>query len=241
MRLDKYVSLTGPSRKQARGLILTGRVAVNGAVSRDCALSVSLDDRVTLDGEMLGAKSELYLMVHKPAGMLTATEDAHGQPTVIDLLPDALKKRGPGPVGRLDKDVTGLVLMTTDGQLAHRLISPKRHVEKVYRAVVSGTPDESDAARFAAGLPLSDFTTMPARLTVVTPGDEALCEVVVTEGKFHQVKRMFQAVGREVTQLHRLRFGPLVLDETLSPGAWRELTEEELRSLRLTAGMEEQP
>lgn len=232
MRLDKYVSLTGPSRKQARGLILTGRVAVNGAVSRDCALSVSIDDRVTLDGEMLGAKSELYLMVHKPAGMLTATEDAHGQPTVIDLLPDALKKRGPGPVGRLDKDVTGLVLMTTDGQLAHRLISPKRHVEKVYRAVVSGTPDEGDAARFAAGLPLSDFTAMPARLTVIAPGNEALCEVVVTEGKFHQVKRMFAAVGHPVLRLSRLSIGGVSLDAALAEGQWRELTEDEVERLK---------
>lgn len=232
MRLDKYVSLTGPSRKQARGLILTGRVAVNGAVSRDCALSVSMDDRVTLDGELLGAKSELYLMVHKPAGMLTATEDAHGQPTVIDLLPDALKKRGPGPVGRLDKDVTGLVLMTTDGQLAHRLISPKRHVEKVYLAVVSGTPDEGDVARFAAGLPLSDFTAMPARLTVIAPGSEALCEVVVTEGKFHQVKRMFAAIGHPVLRLSRLSIGGVSLDAALAEGQWRELTEDEVERLK---------
>ena len=232
MRLDKYVSLTGPSRKQARGLILTGRVAVNGAVSRDCALSVSMDDRVTLDGEMLGAKSELYLMVHKPAGMLTATEDAHGQPTVIDLLPDALKKRGPGPVGRLDKDVTGLVLMTTDGQLAHRLISPKRHVEKLYRAVVAGTPDEGDAARFAAGLPLSDFTAMPARLTVVAPGEEAVCEVIVTEGKFHQVKRMFAAIGHPVLKLSRLSIGGVRLDGALGEGEWRELTEDEVERLK---------
>ena len=232
MRLDKYVSLTGPSRKQARGLILTGRVAVNGAVSRDCALSVSMDDRVTLDGEMLGAKSELYLMVHKPAGMLTATEDAHGQPTVIDLLPDALKKRNPGPVGRLDKDVTGLVLMTTDGQLAHRLISPKRHVEKLYRAVVAGTPDEGDAARFAAGLPLSDFTAMPARLTVVAPGEEAVCEVIVTEGKFHQVKRMFAAIGHPVLKLSRLSIGGVRLDGALGEGECRELTEDEVERLK---------
>lgn len=232
MRLDKYVSLTGPSRKQARGLILTGRVAVNGAVTRDCGLDVSFADGVTLDGEVLGAKAELYLMVHKPAGMLTATEDAHGQPTVIDLLPDALKKRNPGPVGRLDKDVTGLVLMTTDGQLAHRLISPKRHVEKLYRAVVAGTPDEGDAARFAAGLPLSDFTAMPAKLTVVAPGEEAVCEVIVTEGKFHQVKRMFAAIGHPVLKLSRLSIGGVRLDEALGEGEWRELTEDEVERLK---------
>lgn len=232
MRLDKYVSLTGPTRKQARGLILSGRVAVNGAASRDCGLAVSPSDAVTLDGEPLGAKAELYLMVHKPAGMLTATEDAHGQPTVIDLLPDALKKRNPGPVGRLDKDVTGLVLMTTDGQLAHRLISPKRHVEKIYRARVQGTPDETDIRRFAEGIPLSDFTAMPAKLRVLTPGEEALCEVAVTEGKFHQVKRMFGAIEHPVLTLSRVSIGGIQLDEALAAGEWRELTEDEIARLK---------
>lgn len=232
MRLDKYVSLTGPTRKQARGLILTGRVAVNGCISRDCGLSVSLTDDVQLDGEPLGAKAELYLMVCKPAGMLTATEDAHGQPTVVDLLPDVLKKRNPGPVGRLDKDVTGLVLMTTDGQLAHRLISPKRHVEKVYRAAVQGIPDESDIRRFAEGVALSDFTAMPARLQVLTPGEESLCEVVVMEGKFHQVKRMFGAIGHPVVRLSRISIGGVTLDPSLAEGQWRELTDDEVALLK---------
>lgn len=232
MRLDKFISLTGPSRKQARDVILAGRVTVNGATSRDCGLSVSASDAVALDGLPLGVKAELYLMIHKPAGMLTATEDAHGQPTVIDLLPDALKKRNPGPVGRLDKDVTGLVLMTTDGQLAHRLISPKRHVEKVYRATVQGTPDEADIRRFADGIPLRDFTAMPAKLRVLNPGEEALCEVTVMEGKFHQIKRMFGAIEHPVLRLSRVSIGGVRLDERLAEGEWRELTGEELARLK---------
>lgn len=237
MRLDKYISLTGPTRKQARGMILTGRVTVNGAISRDVGMNVSFDDDIALDGESLGAKQELYVMIHKPAGMLTATEDAHGQPTVIDLLPENLRKRNPGPVGRLDKDVTGLVLMTTDGQLAHRLISPKRHVTKIYRAVVEGTPDEIDVRRFSEGIPLTDFTAMPATLTVLEPGEHSLCEVAVMEGKFHQVKRMFGAIGHPVLKLSRLSIGGVQLDPALSEGDWRELTNDEISQLKKLSNM----
>lgn len=239
MRLDKYISLTGPTRKQARGLILTGRVTVNGVISRDVGQNVSFDDDITLDGESLGAKKELYVMVHKPAGMLTATEDAHGQPTVIDLLPENLRKREPGPVGRLDKDVTGLVLMTTDGQLAHRLISPKRHVAKVYHALVKGAPDAADAQRFTDGIPLSDFTAMPATLTVLDSGENSLCEVTVMEGKFHQVKRMFSAIGHPVLKLSRLSIGGVQLDPSLPEGGWRELTESEVTMLKKLSGMDD--
>lgn len=237
MRLDKYISLTGPTRKQARGMVLAGRVTVNGAVSRDVGQNVTFDDEITLDGELLGAKKELYVMINKPAGMLTATEDAHGQPTVIDLLPENLRKREPGPVGRLDKDVTGLVLMTTDGQLAHRLISPKRHITKIYRAIVEGTPDEADIRRFTEGIPLSDFTAMAAKLTVLEPGENALCEVAVMEGKFHQVKRMFGAIEHPVLKLSRLSIGGVVLDPALPEGGWRELTEDEIAQLKSLSGM----
>lgn len=237
MRLDKYISLTGPTRKQARGLVLTGRVTVNGIIARDVGMNVSFADDIALDGAPLGAKSELYLMIHKPAGMLTATEDARGQKTVIDLLPPEIQKRGPGPVGRLDKDVTGLVLMTTDGQLAHRLISPKRHIKKIYRAVVEGTPDEADIRRFSEGIPLSDFTAMPATLTVLEPGENALCEIAVMEGKFHQVKRMFGAIEHPVIRLSRLSIGGVTLDPDLPVGGWRELTEDEIARLKNLSGM----
>lgn len=240
MRLDKYISLTGPTRKQARGLILTGRVAVNGATCRDVGQNVSFADEIALDGELLGAKKELYIMLNKPAGMLTATEDAHGQPTVIDLLPENLRKREPGPVGRLDKDVTGLVLMTTDGQLAHRLISPKRHVAKIYHALVEGTPDEADARRFTEGIPLSDFTAMPATLVVLEPGENSLCEVTVMEGRFHQVKRMFGAIGHPVIKLSRLSIGGVQLDPALPEGGWRELTDSETALLKQLSGLTEE-
>lgn len=237
MRLDKYISLTGPTRKQARGMILTGRVTVNGVVSRDVGLNVSFDDDITLDGESLNAKQELYVMIHKPAGMLTATEDAHGQPTVIDLLPENLRKRNPGPIGRLDKDVTGLVLMTTDGQLAHRLISPKRHIVKIYHAVVEGTPDEADVRRFSEGIPLTDFTAMPATLRVLEPGENSLCEIAIMEGKFHQVKRMFGAIQHPVLKLSRLSIGGVQLDPALPEGGWRELTDDEISQLKSLSNM----
>ena len=239
MRLDKYISMNGPTRKQARDMVKAGRLSVNGVIARDVAMNVSFEDDIRLDGAPLGAKKELYVMINKPAGMLTATEDAHGAPTVIDLLPENLKKRDPGPVGRLDKDVTGLVLMTTDGQLAHRLISPKRHVTKIYRAIVEGTPDEADCRRFTEGIPLSDFTAMPATLTVIEPGENALCEVAIMEGKFHQVKRMFGAIEHPVQKLWRLSIGGVTIDPTLAEGEWRELTDEEVATLKTLSGMDE--
>ena len=139
------------------------------------------------------------------------------------------------PVGRLDKDTTGLLLLTCDGELNHRLLSPGRHVDKRYRALVEGELTERDAEAFAAGLALGDFTARPARLTILKP---SLAEVVLSEGKFHQVKRMFSAVGHEVLALHRCAFGPLELDPALPEGAWRELTAEELGALRRAAGMD---
>lgn len=239
MRLDKYLSLTGVTRKQARTMISAGRVTVAGAVVRDSGMNVSMDDTISLDGAPLGAKRELYIMVNKPQGMLTATEDAHGQPTVIDLLPENLKKRNPGPIGRLDKDVTGLVIMTTDGQLTHRIISPKQHVEKVYIAEVEGTPDEADVRRFTEGIPLKDFTAMPAKLTVIEAGEHALCEVRIMEGKFHQVKRMLGAIEHPVIRLSRVSIAGVTLDPALKEGECRELTEAETALLLAAAGMGE--
>jgi len=170
-------------------------------------------------------------MVNKPAGVLTATEDRR-LPTVLDLLPAPLRRRGLGPVGRLDRDVTGLVLLTTDGQLAHRLISPKWKAEKQYRARCEGRLTANEVEAFAQGIPLSDFTARPARLAIIQAGDEAsTADVVLTEGKFHQVKRMFAATGHPLVALERLRIGPLVLDPALGPGQWRRLTEGEADAL----------
>lgn len=236
MRLDKAVSLAGLTRSEARKAISAGRVWVNGQPARDGGMQVRPED-VRVDGAEPVAPGELYIMVNKPAGLVTATEDRR-LPTVLSLLPEAMQRRGPGPVGRLDRDVTGLVLLTTDGQLAHRLISPRWKAEKLYRARCAGRLTEADAAAFANGLALSDFTARPAELRILEAGEaESTAEVVLTEGKFHQVKRMFAAVGHPLLALSRLRIGCVTLDPALAEGEWRSLTEDEVAGLRGMCGM----
>ena len=236
MRLDKAVALTGLTRSEARRAIAAGRVQVDGQVARDAGMPVD-PARVRLDGAEPVPSGEAYIMVHKPAGVLTATEDRR-LPTVVDLLPEPLRRRGLGPVGRLDRDVTGLVLLTTDGQLAHRLISPRRKAEKQYRAVCEGRLTGTDVAAFADGLALSDFTAKPAQLVILQAGEErSVADVILTEGKFHQVKRMFAAVGHPLVSLSRLRIGTLALDPELAPGEWRELRGDEIEALKAICGM----
>ena len=236
VRLDKAVALTGMTRTEARKAIAAGRVQVNGQAARDQGMQVEPRD-VTVDGRPVEVPGEIYLMIHKPAGVVTATED-RALPTVSDLLPESVRRRGPGPVGRLDRDVTGLVLMTTNGQLAHRLISPKWKAEKVYRARCEGELTESDVEAFASGMALSDFVALPAKLEILSAGGgESLADVVLTEGKFHQVKRMFAAVGHPLIGLKRLRIGPIALDESLAPGEWRMLTAEEAAALLAQCGL----
>ena len=235
MRLDKAAALSGLTRTEARKAILSGRVKVKGEAVRDAAMQVDPAD-VTVDGQGVQA-GDIHVMVHKPAGVVTATEDKK-LPTVADLLPENLRRRGPGPVGRLDRDVTGLVLMTTDGQLAHRLISPRWKAKKVYRARCEGRLTQADVDRFADGLELSDFTAQPAKLTVIEANDgESLADVTLTEGKFHQVKRMFAAVGHPLTSLERTRIACVSLDPDLAPGECRALTEDEIRGLKSLCDM----
>lgn len=234
MRLDKLLSNLGvASRGGCRELLKAGRVQVDGQTVRDGAVQVSEKAAVLLDGTALDTRLARHLMLFKPAGVLTAAEDGRQQ-TVMDLLPEVYRSCGCMPVGRLDKDTTGLLVLTTDGELAHRLIAPGRHVDKVYEAVVDGVLDEGDAAAFAAGIPLKDFTALPAKLEVLA---ENRARVTVQEGKYHQVKRMFGARGKPVLALHRASFGPLQLDETLCPGQFRELTGEETAALYAAAGM----
>ena len=231
MRLDKAAARTGLTRSEAKKAIAAGRVTVNGLPVRDPSAQVRPED-VRVDGAAVEAPGELYLMVNKPAGVITATEDRR-LPTVLDLLPEPLRRRAPGPVGRLDRDVTGLVLLTTDGQLAHRLISPRWKAEKLYRARCEGRLTGEDAAAFAAGVQLSDFTARPARLEILEAGDDtSLADVALTEGKFHEVKRMFAAVGHPLVSLRRLRIGPLALDEGLPEGGFRALRPEEVAALK---------
>lgn len=235
MRLDKALALTGCSRTQAKAMIAAGRVQAGGAVARDPGLNVEIAD-VMLDGAPIDANDELYLMLNKPAGVITATEDKR-LPTVVSLLPEKYARRRIGPVGRLDRDVTGLVLLTTDGQLAHRLISPRWKAEKTYRAVCEGCLDAADVGRFAEGLALSDFTARPARLEIRSAGKRSVANVTLSEGKFHQVKRMFAAVGHPLISLSRLRIGCVALDPALAPGEFRLLTDEEISGLKRMSGL----
>ena len=232
MRLDRWlVTLGVGSRSQVQKLIRQGAVTVNGAPVTDPGASCNTDTaELTLDGRL-----SRHVMLHKPAGLLTAARDKK-QPTVMDLLPEAYAALGCMPVGRLDKDTTGLLFLTTDGELNHRLLSPTRHVNKTYLARVDGPLSEKDAEAFAQGLQLSDFDAKPDLLEIIEP---TVGRVTMQEGKFHQVKRMFSAVGREVIELHRESFGSLRLDPELPAGEWRELTDEELRGLYADAQMEE--
>ena len=234
MRLDKLLSRLGvSSRSGCREILRAGRVQVNGETVRSGAYDLPEAALITLDGRALDCRIERHLMMNKPAGVLTAREDAR-QRTVMDLLPGVYASLGCMPVGRLDKDTTGLLLLTTDGELAHRLISPARHVDKVYEAKVEGALEQKDVEAFAAGIPLGDFTALPAKLEILAP-DVGLA--TVREGKFHQVRRMFGALDKPVQELRRLRFGPLTLDETLKPGEYRELEEKEIAALYAAAGL----
>ena len=233
MRLDKYLSQSGEhSRSEAGKLIRSGAVRVNGEAVRKPDAQIGPDDQVTLGGEVIGDSSMQYYLLHKPAGVLTAARDSRAQ-TVMDLVPENLRKRKVLPVGRLDKDTTGLLLLTNDGELAHFLLSPNRHVWKQYRATVTGQLTATDVEAFANGLQLSDFVAKPAKLTIVSnKPEESIGLVEVREGKFHQVKRMFAATGHEVTALHRHSFGPLVLPEDLPVGQCRPLREDEIQALK---------
>lgn len=231
MRLDRLVGGALSSRAKAREAIAQGRVKVNGATVRDGAYSASEQDRVTLDGFAVGKRETLHLMIHKPAGCVTAREDARFS-TVFDLIPPGLRTGELSAVGRLDRDVTGLILLTEDGQLAHRLISPRFEVEKVYLARVSGRLTDSDAALLAEGIPLRDFTAHPAKLRILESSDASSTALLtVHEGKFHQVKRMFAALGHPVETLHRQSVGGVELDPTLPPGGYRPLAREEIAHL----------
>ena len=232
-RLDKIIANRGiASRREVKELVRQGRVLVDGAPAPSADMKVSLEmAAVTVDGVAVSGERYTYLLLHKPAGVLTATEDRR-QPTVMDLLPQQYRRLA--PVGRLDKDTEGLLLLTDDGELTHRLLSPRYHVDKVYYARVEGTPDQTDAAAFAAGLLLGDgLQCLPARLEPL--GGDA-CLVTLREGKFHQVKRMLASRGKPVRYLKRLAMGPLRLEDTLKAGQWRLLTPEELSALRAACG-----
>lgn len=239
VRLDKYLAQSGErSRSEATRMIRAGSVTVNGQIVRDPAAKVAPGDSVLLRGESVEDSALQYYLLYKPAGVLTAARDSRAQ-TVMDLLPPALSRRKVLPVGRLDKDTTGLLVLTNDGALAHALLDPKRHVWKRYIALVEGRLTEDDIRAFSQGIPLSDFVAQPAALRILRADEEqSEAEVEVREGKFHQVKRMFAARGHEVLSLHRAAFGPLTLPDSMRPGDFARLSDEQIQLLQNAVQMQ---
>ncbi len=228
-RLDKILSGLGYGRREAKALIAQGRVTVDGVTVVAPEAKLPPDAAVAVDGGSL-SRGHVYLMMNKPAGVVSATEDARER-TVLDLLDEPLRRRGLFPVGRLDKDTTGLLFLTDDGELAHALTSPRRHAEKVYEVTVSGSLTAADRAALAAGLSLGDgLVCLPAELVLTGRPEAGL--LTLREGKYHQVKRMMACLGKPVTALKRVAMGGVALDEALEPGQWRALTAEETSILQ---------
>lgn len=233
MRIDKMLANLGyGSRKEVKMLLKNKAVKVNDEVIKDAKYQVDPEkDEISLYNEIIEYKEYIYLMMNKPPGIISATEDTREE-TVVDILQIEDSVYNPFPVGRLDKDTEGLLLLTNDGKLSHRLLSPKKHVPKTYFAVIRGEVGEEDIAAFKKGVVLDDgYLTKPGDLVVLKSGETSDIELTISEGKFHQVKRMFESVGKKVIYLKRLSMGPLKLDETLELGEYRELTEEEIEHL----------
>ncbi len=237
MRLDKFLVDCGVgSRTEVKKLLKNKQVTVNGQVETSPKQQINEQvDQVAVAGDILHHEQFVYYLLNKPKGVISATEDDHHQ-TVLDLLDEIAQHKEVFPVGRLDIDTHGLLLLTNNGKLAHAMLSPKKHVDKLYRAQIDGIMTQEDVERFAAGIDLKDFTSQPALLTILST-DEAkqtsLVDITIREGKFHQVKRMVQACGKTVTDLQRLSMGLLVLDDSLALGEYRRLTAAELKQLEV--------
>ena len=215
-------------------MLKAGRVTVNGKKEKSAKLQIDEErDQIRFDGQVLEYEEFVYYMMNKPQGVISATEDPKHR-TVLDLLDDYARAKEVFPVGRLDIDTHGLLLLTNDGQLAYALLSPKRHVDKTYLAQVKGIMTQEDVETFSKGIPLKDFTCQPAKLEILSVDsdkDESQVRVTIAEGKFHQVKRMVAYCGKEVVDLQRLAMGTLILDENLKRGEWRRVSQEELELL----------
>lgn len=229
-RLDKLISSQGTyTRKQAQQLIKDGLVKVDGITVRDRGFHIDPDvNSVILDGKEFAVEKFVYLMLNKPKGVVSATND-RSQKTVVDLVPDELKKRNLFPAGRLDMTTTGFVLITDDGDFAHRILSPKNHIEKTYEARLAESVTEEQLRMVADGIVLKDGTEcLPSKLKILEDGDNPLVEIKICEGKYHQIKRMFAAAGNGVIELKRTKMGKLSLDEALPEGECRRLNEAEV-------------
>ena len=233
MRLDKFLCEAGAgSRSEVKQLLKKGVVTVNGMVEKAADKKVEETDRISLRGRELSYAKFRYYLLHKPAGLITATEDKYA-PTVMGLL-QGMDTRGLFPVGRLDKDTEGLLLLTNDGELAHLLLSPKRHVDKTYQVTVERSLTQEEISRLEQGLDIGEeHLTLPARVSV---GTGSIIYITVHEGKFHQIKHMLQAVDNRVLALKRTEFACLQLDENLKPGEYRALTETEIQKLKSLGG-----
>lgn len=232
MRVDKFLSeMNIGTRSEIKEMIRKGRVSINNVICSKPEEKVDADsDTVSVDGEPIKYENYIYLMLNKPAGVVTATRD-NKEKTVIDLINSSRKDIF--PVGRLDKDTEGLLILTNDGKLAHNLLSPKKKVDKVYYAKVDGRVTEKDVSDFLAGIRIGkDEVCLPARLEILTSDNISEIKLTIQEGKFHQVKRMFEAVGKKVIYLKRISMGGLELDPCLKPGEYRRLTEDEIKNLK---------
>ncbi|MBE5997732.1 MAG: rRNA pseudouridine synthase [Lachnospiraceae bacterium] len=245
MRLDKYLADMGcGTRSELRRRIHKGEASVDGKTVKDPGFTLKGGEEVLFAGENVSYEEKVYYMLHKPAGVISASEDKKAE-TVLDLIREP-KRRDLFPVGRLDKDTEGLLLITNDGDLAHRLLAPGKHVDKVYEAAIDGIVTEEDVRKFSEGLVVDEMlTALPAKLEILktetaADGNSAMenenarsfVRITIHEGKFHQIKRMFHAVGKEVIYLKRISMGPLTLDEDLAPGEYRRLTDKEIQALR---------
>lgn len=234
-RLDKVLANLGyGSRKDVKKIIKSGAVEVDNVIVKDNNMQIDpYKSIVKVDGEEISYKKHIYLMMNKPDGVISATFD-DDEKTVIDLLQEEHKAFEPFPVGRLDKDTVGLLLLTNDGDLNHRLISPKWHVDKIYYAKINAPLNEEDVKAFEEGIVLDDgYKCMPGKLEIIKSGEnESEVKVTIQEGKYHQVKRMFESLEKKVVYLKRLTFGGLNLDENLDEGRYRELTDMEISFLK---------
>lgn len=232
-RLDKLLAAQGlASRKDIKGYLKRGVVTVNGTVVKAADFKIDIDkDSITFEGSLIQLKKHLYLMLHKPQGIISASRAANAK-TVVDLVPPAFMRKGLFPAGRLDKDTEGFVLITDDGDFAHRILSPRNHIPKTYLAKLDHKIDDAIVLEFQKGVKLNEEDICsPAQLTILSNEAEPMVEVKIYEGMYHQIKRMFLRFGYEVIYLKRIQMGGLPLDETLELGACREITEEELRIL----------
>jgi 16S rRNA pseudouridine516 synthase len=233
MRVDKLLSNMGcASRAEIKTYIKKGRVSVNSNIIKDSGMQVDPEvDKIMFDGEVVKYREFVYIMLNKPDGYISATFDKH-DPIVLDLIDKSYLAFEPFPVGRLDKDTEGLLVLTNDGALSHRVLSPKKHVPKTYYAKIDGKVTEDDILEFENGVVLDDgYKTMPSQLKILKSDEISEIELTIHEGKFHQVKRMFESVGKKVIYLKRLSMGKLKLDENLELGMYRELTDEEIRQI----------